>query len=65
MSTPEMTDRERQVNRARHGAQEQRFADGRWGCYRLCIGCMDKWLTEIGRTPASPNAKVSGAPATK
>ena len=34
---------------------EKGFADGRWGCYRLCIGCMDKWLTEIGRTPASPN----------
>lgn len=34
---------------------EKGFADGRWGCCRLCIGCMDKWLTEIGRTPASPN----------
>ena len=36
---------------------EKGFADGRWGCYRLCIGCMDKWLTEIGRTPASPNVR--------
>ncbi len=41
---------------------EKGFADGRWGCYRLCIGCMDKWLTEIGRTPASPNAEVTGPP---
>ena len=32
---------------------EKGFVDGRWGCYRLCIGCMDKWLTEIGRTPAA------------
>lgn len=39
---------------------EKGFADGRWGCYRLCIGCMDKWLTEIGRTPASPNAIAQG-----
>ena len=26
----------------------------------LCIGCMDKWLTEIGRAPAIPNVAVSG-----
>lgn len=38
---------------------EKGFADGRWGCYRLCIGCMDKWLTEIGRPRATrPNAQV-------
>jgi hypothetical protein len=41
---------------------EKGFADGRWGCYRLCIGCMDKWLTEIGRTPASPNVRVQPDP---
>ncbi len=35
---------------------EKGFAQGRWGCYRLCIGCMDKWLAEIGRPRAeSPN----------
>jgi hypothetical protein len=27
---------------------EKGFSQGRWGCYRLCIGCMDKWLSEIG-----------------
>ncbi len=37
---------------------EKGFAEGRWRCYRLCIGCMDKWLTEIGRPrAASPNEK--------
>ena len=29
---------------------------GRWVGYRLCIGCMDKWLTEIGCASLSPNA---------
>jgi hypothetical protein len=38
------------------------FAMGRWGCVRLCIGCMDKWLTEIGRLPASPNVELTGQP---
>lgn len=40
---------------------EKGFADGRWGCYRLCIGCMDKWLTEIGRQrAASPTPQIGG-----
>lgn len=42
---------------------EKAIDGGRWGCYRLCIGCMDKWLTEIGRPrAASPNTEVSGCP---
>lgn len=36
---------------------------GRWGSYRLCIKCMDKWLTEIGRPrSASPNVRGAAAP---
>ena len=38
---------------------EKGFADGRWGCYRLCIACMDKWLTELGRPRATrPNVEA-------
>lgn len=43
---------------------EKGFVDGRWGCYRLCIQCMNKWLTELGRMPAArPNVR-GVAPAT-
>ena len=32
-----------------------------WGKYRVCVACMDKWLSELGRPrAASPNAELSG-----
>lgn len=35
---------------------ERALVDGDyWGQYRMCVACMDKWLTEIGR-PRSERA---------
>lgn len=37
---------------------ERAIVDGEWSDCRVCLACMDKWLTEIGRPrAASPNAK--------
>lgn len=30
-----------------------------WGKYRVCVACMDKWLTEIGR-PRATRPNVGG-----
>lgn len=39
---------------------ERALIDGDyWGQYRMCVACMDKWLTEIGRAPASPNVAAN------
>ena len=36
---------------------ERAIVDGEWSDCRVCLTCMDKWLTEIGRPRAtSPNA---------
>ena len=40
---------------------ERAIVEGEWRSYSVCVSCIDKWLTEIGRTPASPNAQVTGA----
>ena len=40
---------------------ERAIVEGEWRSYSVCVSCMNKWLTEIGRTPASPNAELTGA----
>lgn len=40
---------------------ERAVVEGEWRQYRVCVSCMDRWLTEIGRMPASPNAELTGA----
>lgn len=36
---------------------ERALVDGDyWGTYRVCVPCMDKWLTDIGVTPQDGDA---------
>lgn len=37
---------------------ERAIVEGQWRAYSVCVACMDKWLTEIGRPRAErPNGR--------
>jgi hypothetical protein len=44
------------INPGERALYEQAVVDGEWGRYYVCLGCMNKWLTDDCHM--APNARV-------